>query len=180
MINKDNKQNNIAYIDGANLHKGMIDLGWILDYKKFRTWLTEKYSAKEAYIFIGLIPKYKDLYSYLQECGYVLIFKEVVYDIEGKAKGNCDADLVLKIMQDFYENNFEQAIIVTSDGDYASLVKMLFEKERLKIVLSPSREKKCSILLKRINAPITYVNDVRNHIKKDSKKEKAPDKDKIL
>jgi len=174
------KQNNIAYIDGANLHKGMGDLGWSLNYKRFRVWLTEKYNIKEAYIFIGLIPKYKDLYSYLQECGYILIFKEVTYDIEGKAKGNCDADLVLKIMQDFYENKFDQASIITSDGDYASLIKMLFEKEKLRVILSPSIEKKCSILLKRIGAPITYINSVRNILEKNDKNKKAPDKDKTL
>lgn len=173
-------QNNFAYIDGANLHKGMIDLDWGLDYKRFRVWLKEKYSVKDAYIFIGLIPKYKELYSYLQQCGYILIFKEVVYDVDGKAKGNCDADLVLKATSDFYENKFSQAVIVTSDGDYAGLVKMFFEKSRLRIILSPSKEKKCSILLKRINAPITYINSVRNYLEIVHKKEKTPDKDKTL
>lgn len=31
--------NNIAYIDAANLHKGLANLGWRLDYKRFRVWL---------------------------------------------------------------------------------------------------------------------------------------------
>ena len=88
-------KNNFAYIDGANLHKGVKSSDWRLDYKRFRIWLSEKYGVKNAYIFIGLIPKYKDLYAYLQECGFILIFKEVIYDGDGKAKGNCDADLVL-------------------------------------------------------------------------------------
>lgn len=35
-------QNNYAYIDGANLHKGVEQLDWEFDYKKFRVWLTEK------------------------------------------------------------------------------------------------------------------------------------------
>uniref|UniRef100_A0A7C4M1B6 NYN domain-containing protein n=1 Tax=candidate division CPR3 bacterium TaxID=2268181 RepID=A0A7C4M1B6_UNCC3 len=178
MINK--KQNNSAYIDGANLHKGMLNLGWDLDYKRFRILLKEKYNVEEAFIFIGLIPKYKELYSYLQECGYILIFKEVVYDFDGKAKGNCDADLVLKMVSDFYNNKFEKSVIVTSDGDYASLVKMLFEKEKLRIILSPAKEKRCSILLKRIGAPITYINDLRGRVEYDYKKEKAPDRDGTL
>jgi len=71
------KENNIAYIDGANLDKALRkQLKWSLDYKRFRIWLSEKYSVKKAYIFIGLIPKYKNLYTYLQECGFTLIFKE--------------------------------------------------------------------------------------------------------
>ena len=170
------KENNFAYIDGANLHRGIAGFGWALDYARFRVWLSEKYSVKHAYIFIGLIPKYKDLYTYLQECGFTLVFKEVVYDGDGKAKGNCDADLVLQAAWDTYENKFDKAIIVSSDGDYASLVKFLQEKNKLKIILSPSIPLKCSILLKRINAPITYLNGVKDKISLKNK-EKAPIKD---
>ena len=100
--------NNFAYIDGANLHNGIADFGWKLDYARFRVWLTEKYKVKNAYIFIGLIPKYKKLYQYLQESGFILVFKEVVYDGDGKPKGNCDADLVLQVVCDAYENKFEK------------------------------------------------------------------------
>ena len=81
------KENNFAYIDGANLHKGVASLGWKLDYRRFRVWLSEKYGVKTAYLFIGLIPKYKELYTYLQESGFTLVFKEVVYDGSGKPKG---------------------------------------------------------------------------------------------
>jgi hypothetical protein len=67
---------NIAYVDAANLDKALrLTLLWKLDYKKFRVWLSDKYDVERAYIFIGLIPKYKDLYTYLQECGFTLVFK---------------------------------------------------------------------------------------------------------
>lgn len=134
------RENNFAYIDGANLHNGISGFGWKLDYARFRIWLSEKYGVKTAYIFIGLIPKYKELYTYLQECGFTLIFKEVIYD-----------------------------------GDYASLVKFLKERDRLRVILSPHTKEKCSILLKRTNAPITYLNDVRSFF--EQRKEKAPDAD---
>ena len=155
---------NNAYIDGANLHKGVEDLGWKLDYKRFRVWLRDKYGVKEAYIFLGLIPKYKDLYTRLQECGFTLVFKEVVYDGTGKAKGNCDADLVLRVTRDAYEKAFTRAVIVSSDGDYAGLVKFLQERSQLEIVLSPAIEKRCSILLKRTDAPIAYINSQKKKL----------------
>jgi uncharacterized LabA/DUF88 family protein len=158
------KENNYAYIDGANLHKGIKSLGWDLDYKKFRVWLSDKYHIKTAYLFIGLIPKNKELYKHLQEDGYTLVFKEVVYDDGGRAKGNCDADLVFQATSDFYENKFENSIVVTSDGDYACLIKFLNEKKRLVAVLSPSDKDKCSILLKRTNAKISYINDKRTFL----------------
>ena len=172
-----NKSNNFAYIDGANLHKGIESLGWNMDYQRFRIWLSEKYGVKSAYLFIGLIPKYKELYKYLQESGFILIFKEVVYDGDGKAKGNCDADLVLRAVCDTYENKFDKTIIVSSDGDYASLVKFLKERGKLKTILSPHQKDLCSILLKRTDASIAYLNDQKSILQ--IRKEKAPDADKI-
>ncbi len=158
------KENNFAYIDGANLHNGILVFGWKLDYARFRVWLSDKYGVNRAYIFIGLIPRYKDLYTYLQEAGFILIFKEVIYDGGGKPKGNCDADLVLQAARDAYENKFDKAVIVTSDGDYSGLVKFLLEKQKLFSVLSPGNEKKCSILLKRTGVKIAYINDQRSHL----------------
>jgi len=170
------RKNNFAYIDGANLHTTIVALGWALDYARFRVWLSDKYHVSRAYIFIGLIPKYKDLYAHLQKSGFVLVFKEVVYDGDGKPKGNCDADLVLQAVCDMYENNFDKAIIVSSDGDYAGLVKFFQGRSKIDTILSPASPKKCSILLKRTNVPISYLNDQRTILK--VRKEKAPNGDK--
>ena len=172
----DKRSNNYAFIDGNNLYRGVNNSGWKIDFSRFRKWLSDKHGVSRAYYFIGLIPKEKDLYEALQNAGFTLVFKEVVYDGDGKAKGNCDADLVLRATRDVYENSCEKLILVTSDGDYASLVKFLQEKNKLKIILSPSVQNRCSILLKRTNAPITYLDDIRSKISLD-KKEKAPAKD---
>ena len=76
-----------------------------------------------------------------------------------KAKGNCDADLVLKATQDAYENTFDKAILVSSDGDYAPLVKFLNERSKFECILSPYDTEKCSILLKRTSVKISYLSD---------------------
>ena len=157
-------ENNFAYIDGANLDKAIRSLGWKLDYRKFRSWLRQKFGIEAAYIFIGLITKQADLYTNLQNSGYKLIFKDVVFDGSGKAKGNCDADLVLKATRDFFENNVGSVILVSSDGDYAPLVKFWKEKNISCSVISPAPVEKCSILLKRTGVPIIYLNDVRNKL----------------
>jgi len=158
------KRNNYAFIDGNNLYQGVQNLGWKIDFVRFRKWLRDKYGVSTAYYFIGLIPKEKDMYKALQKAGFTLVFKEVVYDGNGKPKGNCDADLVLQVVRDIYENTCDSTILVTSDGDYASLVTFLQEKNKLTAILSPSIPRKCSILLKKTNAPITYLNDVKNKV----------------
>ncbi len=153
------EDNNVAYIDGANLHRGTVSTGWKVDYRRFRVWLSEKYGIQTAYIFLGLIPKYKNLYTGLQEAGFTIIFKEVTYTNDGKPKGNCDADLVLKATQDVYESEFSKVLIVSSDGDYAGLVSFLVGKEKSLGILSPHGPHSCSILLKRTGAKIAYLQD---------------------
>lgn len=170
-----NQQNNYAYIDGANLNNALKELGWLLDYKRFRVWLSDKYAVERAYIFIGFIPRYEKLYTYLQSAGFTLIFKEVIYDGSGKAKGNCDADLVLRAVSDYYENNFNKIILVSSDGDYAGLVKFFKEQQVLNCVISPSN--KCSYLLRKLNISLVYLSTQKLKLKLLPKKEKAPDKD---
>ncbi|MFA6585602.1 MAG: NYN domain-containing protein [Candidatus Paceibacterota bacterium] len=163
-----NNEDNVAYIDGANLHKGMKALDWEFDYGRFRVWLKEKYRIQQAYLFLGFIPKYKDLYTKLQEQGYTLVFKEVIFDGDGKAKGNCDADIVVHAMQDAYENKFNKVVLISSDGDYAPLVKFLKEKNKIEFILSPYDTKKCSILLKRTGVKISYISDQKNILKKST------------
>ena len=99
----------------------------------------------------------------------------MIYDDVGKPKGNCDADLVLQAVCDTYENNYNKAVIVASDGDYSSLVKFLQKKEKLEAILSPAITEKCSVLLKRTNAIIVYINDQKTLL--EIQKEKAPDGD---
>lgn len=166
---------NNAYIDEANLHSSLKDLKWELDYARFRIWLQEKFGVKEAYIFIGFIPRFADRYNYFRECGFIVIFKDVLYTRGGKVKGNCDAELVLQVVRGVYEGDFTKALIVSSDGDFSCLVTFLQEKEQLEGILSPNGSDKCSILLKRTNAPISYLNDQKELFQIINKK--APDAD---
>ncbi|MFA7252785.1 MAG: NYN domain-containing protein [Candidatus Paceibacterota bacterium] len=169
-------KNNVAYIDGANLHNGVERLPWNFDYGRFRVWLSEKYDVDRAYLFLGLIPKYNNLYIHLKNKGYILIFKKVIYDNEGKAKGNCDADIIVSAMENVYESKFDKVVLVSSDGDYAPLVKFLLRKQKMLSIISPNKTERCSVLLKRINVKIAYITDQQGIL--ETINEKAPDEDK--
>lgn len=158
------KKNNFAYIDAANLHKGVESSVWKLDYRRFRSWIRQKFCVTDAYLFIGLMPKHADLYTLLQSAGYKLIFKEIVYDGSGKVKGNCDADLVLQAARDYYENNPANVLLISSDGDYAPLVRFWQEKKVPCAIVSPAPISKCSILLKRTGVPIVYLEDMKHKL----------------
>ena len=74
------------------------------------------------------------------------MFKPLVFNADGTVKGNCDADLVLHTILKI--NEYDKAIIVSSDGDFYSLVKHLYENNKLLFVLSPY-VKTCSKLLRK-------------------------------
>lgn len=154
--------NNFAFIDAQNVHLGIKSLGWDLDWGKFRIYLKEKYSITTAYLFIGFLDSNQDLYSMLQKVGYIIIFKPIIFDREGNVKGNCDADLVLHAILE--KDNFDKAVIVTSDGDFYSLVRYLYEQDKLEMVLSPYA-KTCSKLLKReAKEKINYMSNLNTKI----------------
>ena len=164
ILNMKEKDINFAYIDGANLHKGTNDLGWEVDYKKLRIWLKDKYNVSNAYLFIGLTSKNKNLYTYLQESGFILVYKEVTLDGNGSVKGNCDASLVLKTVSDFYEKKFDKAVIISSDSENAELIDFLKNNSALKIVISPSN--KCSYLLRKQNTLLLYLDTQRKKLER--------------
>jgi len=145
------------YIDGNNLYRAAKELGFDVDYKKFRGWLRQKYNATSIYLFIGLVPSRVGFYEHLQECGFILVFKQTV-SVGGIIKGNCDAELVLKATSDFYTKSFDSCMLVTGDGDFGCLVEFLMQNSVLHILIAPN-EKKCSILLKNKNIEITFLNE---------------------
>jgi uncharacterized LabA/DUF88 family protein len=168
------KRTNI-YIDGNNLYRAASELGYKVDYKKFRGWLRQKYNPQHIYIFIGLIPSRISFYEFLQECGFILIFKQTI-TVKGTVKGNCDAELVLKSVSDFYVKAYDTCILLTGDGDFGCLVEFLKKNDALEMVLAPD-ELKCSILIKNKDTEITFLNNQYHKFSTPIKKEKAPDAD---
>ncbi|KKU03929.1 MAG: hypothetical protein UY07_C0053G0003 [Parcubacteria group bacterium GW2011_GWA1_47_8] len=163
------------YIDGNNLYRSAKELGYEIDYKKFRGWLRQKYCPTNVYLFIGLVPSRTSFYEHLQECGFILVFKQTI-SIGGTVKGNCDAELVLKTVSDFYTKAFTSCILVIGDGDFGCLVEFLQNSKAVDCVVSPD-EKKCSILLKNKNTEITFLNEHYHKFSTERQKEKAPDAD---
>ena len=100
-------ENNYAFVDSQNLNLSVREQGWILDFKKFRRYLQDKYGIAKAFIFIGYVPQNQDLYTNLQKDGYILIFKPTLNLPNGGVKGNVDAELVLHAMIE--SENYDKA-----------------------------------------------------------------------
>ena len=156
------KENNYAFIDSQNLNLGVRDQGWRLDFKKFRTYLKDKYGVQKAYLFIGYFSGNEKLYTFLQDAGYICVFKPTLELTDGRVKGNVDAELVLHTMIQL--NNFDQAIIVSGDGDFYCLIEHLIGIGKLKKLLIPN-QKRYSALFKGLSIPDCNIFDFLNSLR---------------
>ncbi len=155
------KQNNYAFIDSQNLNLSIRAQGWILDYKKFRKYLEDKYSITKAFLFIGYVPQNQDLYTSLQESGYIVVFKPTLTLPNGKVKGNVDAELVLHAMVEYQK--YDKALIVTGDGDFYCLIDYFIKQDKLLKLMIPN-EKKFSSLFRKLMLHIVFMNNLRNKL----------------
>ena len=164
------KANNYAFIDSQNLNLAIREQGWILDFKRFRIYLKENYGVDKAFLFIGFVEGNTDLYTNLQEAGFLCVFKPTLKYKDGTTKGNCDAELVLQAMIEF--KNYDAAVIVTGDGDFHCLAKYLFEQKKLHNILVPNRLKFSALLKFKVFRPyLRFMNDLKGLLA--YKKEKA-------
>ncbi len=156
-----NSINNFAFIDNQNLYLSIKNMGWILDFKRFRIYLRDKYNVKKAFLFIGYIQKNQVLYTKLQQSGYILVFKPILYLPKGKIKGNVDAELVLQTMIEYY--NYDKAIIVTGDGDFFCLIEYLIKQNKLEKLIIPNRYSYSS-LYKNHQEYISFMNSLNKKV----------------
>jgi uncharacterized LabA/DUF88 family protein len=184
------KPNTYAFIDSQNLNLGTQRMGWKLDWRKFRQYLGNEHGVTKAYMFIGYMSENEALYEYMHELGFLVVLKPTVdvsssHDSNQKAeastgttnpevkekptvKGNVDAELVLYAMKEL--PNYEQAIIVSGDGDFFSLAEYLEEQGRLAYILAPNWQ--YSSLLKPFEPKIIRLDQLRRQLSYHDRKKK--------
>jgi uncharacterized LabA/DUF88 family protein len=174
------RHNNYAYIDGANLHITYENLDWKLDYQKLLVYLQNKFDVFASYYFIGNTPQSVDIRKNLESYGYNVKLKEpspyyteedncpycgkVITPVLSKNKADIDSFMTLTIMSDL--DLFSKAVLITSDGDFDELVKMLVRQDKLRVLFAPCKDG-CSKLLKRAAVDkIVFMDELRTELEK--------------
>ncbi|MFM2383982.1 MAG: hypothetical protein RIQ72_554 [Candidatus Parcubacteria bacterium] len=159
---KTQAQENFAFIDSQNVYLSLKSYGFKIDWKRFRVYLKEHYSVSTAYIFLGYIEGNNDLYSALQQAGFICVFKPVLKYRDGTIKGNVDAEMVLHAMH--HIKDYTQAVIVSGDGDFYCLIQYLLKLNKLKTVLVPNKNKYSALLKRFAGKHIAFMNDLVSKI----------------
>ena len=158
-------ENNIAFIDGQNLHLWLQSDGWKIDDKKFRIFLKDQFQVQEAYYFLGFVSEEEqELYHSLQRAGFIVSFREHSAALKWKKKWNVDVDIVFEVMKKIIENEkFDQIVLVSGDWDYIKLVDYLIKKLLLKRIFFPNKNH--SSLYKKIgNKYYYYLKDAKKKL----------------
>jgi uncharacterized LabA/DUF88 family protein len=166
--------NNFAFIDSQNLNLSIQQLGWKLDFYRFRKYLAEKYSVTRAFIFVGYVEDNQELYDHLAKVGYELVYKPTLAYKDGTTKGNVDAELVLHTMIEW--NNYDRAVIVSGDGDFYSLVEYLISADKLSKLIVPNKYNYSSLLKRFDSQYLAFVSDLRSKMRYFSRR-KEPQTD---
>lgn len=163
-----------AFIDSQNLNLGVQKVGWKMDWRAFRAYLAKEFNVSKAFMFIGYMAENESLYEHMHDLGYLIALKPTVEmstnenhrpessgdDYKPVVKGNIDADLVLYAMKEL--PNYDQAIIVSGDGDFVSLIEYLDEQHKLLKVMAPNWQ--YSSLLKPWDKYIIRIDQLRNQL----------------
>lgn len=188
MSKKQKKPVVYAFIDSQNLNLGVSNdivnrrgrvlyRGRKLNFHKFRDYLTQRYGVSEAYIFIGLVPTNNRLYTYLQEAGFILVFKQVAWYIDemGKTivKGNVDTDITLYAAARL-EHEYDKAIFVSGDGDFLSTYEYIDGLGKLGSIMIPNRHSYSKLLnIYRASGKMRFVSDLDSLFYKDEATKKT-------
>lgn len=162
MIQTKPNRNNYAFIDSQNLNLSIQQLGWKLDFYRFRRYLAEKYGVTRAFIFVGFVEENQELYDHLVKVGYELVYKPTLAYKDGTTKGNVDAELVLHTMIEW--PRYDQAVIVSGDGDFYSLVEHLIEHQKLAKLIIPNKHNYSSLLRRFDSQYLAFVSDLRSRM----------------
>jgi len=184
--------NTYAFIDSQNLNLGTQRTGWKMDWRRFRQFLHDKYGVTQAYMFIGYMSENETLYEYMHELGFLVVLKptlDVTATKEAEptgdaatnkpkskdedkvpVKGNVDAELVLYTMKEL--PNYDQAIIVSGDGDFFSLAEYLEEQGKLAYIMTPNWQ--YSSLLKVFEPKIIRLDQLSRQLAYHDRKKKKP------
>ena len=167
--------NNIAFIDGQNVHLGTQEEGWKIDTKRFRIYLKEKYRVREAQYWFGCSMKeQKELYKNLKRFGYKVCFKDAYCNNQTSGKkGNVDSDIIFSAMRLITDNDdFNKIVIVSSDGDYKKLIDYSIKRNKFEKILFPSKKSTSSLYRNISDKYFSYLKEIQSSI--EYRKRKNP------
>jgi len=128
-----------AFIDGSNIIYSARAEGWHIDQKKLFDYLKRKFGISKAFFYYGKDDENKKQEKFLkklEDFGFSLRIKKVKR-YGGRMKANCDVDLTMDIL--IFMDKYQQAIILSGDGDFLPLYQYIQKKKKRVVVIGSAK-----------------------------------------
>lgn len=158
------------FVDGANLFMTLTKLGWQIDYKKFKKYISRYGHVVRSSYYTAIHrdssghERMRTLCDFLEHNGWMVQTKDAreYIDNQGKprVKGNMDVELTVDVMM--MHKSVDCVTLVTGDGDFCYLVNEI--KKHGTIVRCVSAPPMLSDRLRRCADAIIDLRDIREQI----------------
>lgn len=174
------------FIDASNLHYFLVNAGWRIDWRKFKTYCENRYSSAAFFYYEGIpsksqyfdihpdhkLPQFaeakkkkKEYFKFLKSLSFKVRHKPVgrVYDnTAGEFKHKCNFDVELTIDALDNMDQYDVFVLVSGDGDFIKLVKYLKGRKKKAVVMAPGE--RLAIQLAEAANQVIYLEDIEDKI----------------
>lgn len=128
-----------AFIDGSNIIYSARTEGWYVDQKKLFNYLKKKFNISKAFFYYGKDDENKKQEKFLKRLesfGFSLRVKQVKR-YGKRMKANCDVDLTMDVL--LFMDKYQQAVILSGDGDFLPLYQYMQRKKKHVIIIGSAK-----------------------------------------
>ncbi len=152
------RSRNSLYIDAANLIMTCRDLGIVYDLQFLLQYLKDRYRIKQCVYFTAKLQNLRQDYDLLQKMGVETVFKKIYFE-GNKIKANCDVQIANRITQDVLENKIDNVFLLSGDGDFASLLDFVKEKNKQAYSIGVVSNKTSKLLKEKRKFNVTFLEE---------------------
>lgn len=141
MIGKFVKGKVYVFIDVANIFYSQKTLKWRVSYEKLMEYFQRECNLGKCFVYTGIFKKNSNQERFLkmlQKVGYILRAKPVkkIVTRDGQAEWKADFDVELSFEMDDLSREYDTAILLSGDSDFAYTLKRIKKKGKRVIIMS--------------------------------------------
>jgi len=141
MIGQFTKGKVYIFIDVANIFYSQRTLKWKISYEKLIGYFKKECNLGKCFVYTGAFKEdhgQEKFLKMLERCGYILKTKPVkkILTRDGKIEWKADLDVELSFDMDDLSNEYDTAVLLSGDSDFAFVLRRIKSKGKRVIVMS--------------------------------------------
>jgi uncharacterized LabA/DUF88 family protein len=163
--------NNFAFIDGQNLRFSAKKAGLSVNYGALVSYLRERHDVRLVYIADCYYKSRKPFYKATEAAGVIFCFRRPFRDLSMEWKANVDVDLTIAVLDRI--DRYNQAVLITGDGDFMSLIRYLDNRNKFRMLIGPDPANTSHLLTWECKKRLEFLTRIEGVLTKIGKNQPA-------